>query len=105
MKFGHFLITTTGMPKDIKVDFDKKLFEEMVQFITGLDPLQLTETQKVKIVEIIQYFTMSVGDQYVSTNEMCQKTHGKMKEYYDSHKDYFDNAFKMSNNTISRYLI
>ena len=41
---------------DVDVDLDEELFDQMVEFITSLDPEQLTEEQLEKVMDIIDGF-------------------------------------------------
>ena len=96
MRLGSFLTTITGLPNDVKVDYDKTIFEQMVNFITELEPEQLTEEQKTRIVDIISSFNLGIQNQYnVMESEMTTKTHSKITEYYNKNKEMFDMAHSM----------
>ena len=83
MRFSQYMTITgsTGIPYDVDVDYDKKLFKRMVDFIVSLDPNILSEEQKAKIVDIIKDFKLNVGDDK------------KLDQYYSSNKETFDKTF------------
>ena len=80
MRFNQFLSTSTGIPLDLEVEYDKVIFKQMVDFITGLNPDQLTEEQKGRIVNIISNFKLSAVEGY-----------NKMEDYYTMNKDRLGN--------------
>jgi len=60
MRFLDFIAPSSGIPHDLQVEYDKKVFKQMVDFITALRPEQLDDLQRGKLVEIIQNFDMNV---------------------------------------------
>jgi hypothetical protein len=102
MRFGQFLTTGSGIPSDMKVEFDKNVFNQMVNFIVGIEPNQLTEEQKSKIVDIIRTFTLSVESQFnLAEDELCKQNMSKMNEYYDKNKESLDQAHGMNRNMMT----
>jgi hypothetical protein len=83
MRFNQFLTISTGIPHDLEVDHDKQLFDQMVDFITGLNPEQLTEEQKGRIVNIISNFKLSTVEGY-----------NKIDDYYTMNKDRLGNIYR-----------
>ena len=60
MRFSDFIAPSSGIPHDLQVEYDEKVFKQMVDFITALRPEQLDDLQRGKLVEIIQNFDMNV---------------------------------------------
>lgn len=60
MRFSDFLTPSTGIPTDMVVNYDEKVFKQMVDFITALRPEQLDDKQKEELVQIIQNFDMNI---------------------------------------------
>ena len=92
------------MPYGIKIGYDKKVFTKMVDFITSLDPEQLSEQQKGRVVDLIIAFDFSTEaeekvEEEDTNNEMIEKLQPKMKKYYNENKRVFDIAHNATKNT------
>ncbi len=74
MRFVQYMGSNQGLPYGVDVDYDKKLFKKLIDFVTELKPEQLTSEQRVKIVDIIQDFKFN------SENEELDTYYEKNKE-------------------------
>jgi hypothetical protein len=84
MRFNQFISSTGTIPSDLNVEYNEELFKRVIDFITNLDPNQLTEEQKSKLVDIISSFNLEVVDHY------------KMTNYYDTNSDTLGKASILS---------
>jgi hypothetical protein len=86
----------SGLPDGIKIGFDKRVFGKMVDFITGLEPEQLTEQQRGNIVELITAFNFGSEHEEIveeeTNSDLCKEYQSKIKKYYESYKETFDKA-------------
>jgi len=85
MKFGNFALSTLqGLPPHLKVDYDERLFEDLVNFVVSFHPDQLTLEQQTKIIEIISSFRM-----ISEKSEVCKKLYPIFEKYYTENEKEF----------------
>ena len=101
-KFRDFIMEDAkGIPANITVNYDQKVFQQMVEFITTLDPEQLSQEQNGRIVDLIVKFDMSLKGkgkekEIEPSTEMIKEHKGKMKRYYAKYKAIFDQSLEAS---------
>ena len=86
---------TEGLPKDTKVGYDTKVFKKLVDFVTGLEPDQLTPKQNGDISEIISIFNLAHKDEEISEddntgNKLSQVCFPIIEKFHNKYKDIFD---------------
>jgi len=88
MRFNQFIFSTNiGIPDDLTVVYDRKVFKKMVDFIVSLNPAQLTPQQIDNIVDIIQLFNIVPIDEDTDdgkTVEMIKKNKDKINNWYSN---------------------
>jgi len=80
---------TDDLPKDIVVGYDTKIFKKLVDFVTGLEPDQLSSDQNAAIADIISEFNMAHKED--KTMEEDDDTDNKLSiEYFPTIQKYTD---------------
>ena len=75
-----------GTVPDIDVDLDEELFDQMVTFITSLDPEQLTEDQLEKVMDIVEGFGFEEIDEVKLLRKTSRKQRKEAKIYRRKNK-------------------
>ena len=86
---------TEGLPKDTKVGYDTKVFKKLVDFVTGLEPDQLTPEQNGEISEIISIFNLAHKDEEITEddntgNKLIQICFPLIEKFHSKHRDILD---------------
>jgi len=86
---------TEGLPKDTKVGYDTKVFKKLVDFVTGLEPDQLTSEQNGEISEIISIFNLAHKDEEITEddntgNKLSQICFPLIEKFHSKHRDILD---------------
>ena len=83
-----------ALPKDIIVGYDTKIFGKLVNFVTGLEPDQLTTNQNGEIADIISAFNMAHKDDATieedanTGNKLSIKFFPDIQKYSKKHGDH-----------------
>lgn len=67
MRFVQYMGNSKGLPYGVEVDYDKILFKKLIDFVTALNPEQLTPEQRIKIVDIIKDFKFNSENDELDT--------------------------------------
>ncbi len=102
MRFDQFITSPNGVPNGVKVTYDKEVFTSMVDFITGLNPNQLDQSQTTKIIDIVGSFNMiPESDEYEvedTGTSMIESNRSKIRDWYSGFKSQLDTHYEMNKN-------
>ena len=85
----------TALPDDTKIGYDTKVFKKLVDFVTELEPDQLTTEQNGKIADIISLFNIGHKDSPIkeddnTKNKLIQACFPTINKFHDKYKDILD---------------
>ena len=91
-----------GTVPDIDVDLDEELFDQMVTFITSLDPEQLTEDQLEKVMDIVEGFGFEEIEEVKLLGKTSRAQRKKAKIYRRKNKAKIKSWRRRNKNKLKR---